>query len=151
MILNYQQILDFQQNREPYLMIDHVDEVVPGKFAKGYKNLNDEWFFKVHWKDDPNMPGMLQIEGLIQLSALVILTLPGNKGKKMYLTSANDLMFKKKIVPGDKYIMTTKLNHYKRGIANFSAEGSVGDQIVNKAKFNLVLPDEIKKYSKSNT
>jgi 3-hydroxyacyl-[acyl-carrier-protein] dehydratase len=150
-ILNYQQILDFQQNREPYLMIDHVDEVVPGKFAKGYKNLNDEWFFKVHWKDDPNMPGMLQIEGLIQLSALVILTLPGNKGKKMYLTSANDLMFKKKIVPGDKYIMTTKLNHYKRGIANFSAEGSVGDQIVNKAKFNLVLPDEIKKYSKSNT
>ena len=42
MILNYQQILDFQQNREPYLMIDHVDEVVPGKFAKGYKNLNDE-------------------------------------------------------------------------------------------------------------
>ena len=66
--------------------------------AKGYKNLNDEWFFKVHWKDDPNMPGMLQIEGLIQLSALVILTLPGNKGKKMYLTSANDLMFKKKIV-----------------------------------------------------
>ena len=151
MILNYQQILDFQQNREPYLMIDHVDEVVPGKFAKGYKNLNDDWFFKVHWKNDPNMPGMLQIEGLIQLSALVILTLPGNKGKKMYLTSANDLMFKKKIVPGDKYIMTTKLNHYKRGIANFSAEGSVGDQIVNKAKFNLVLPDEIKKYSKSNT
>ena len=150
MILNYQQILDFQQNREPYLMIDHVDEFVPGKFAKGYKNLNDDWFFKVHWKNDPNMPGMLQIEGLIQISALVILTLPGNKGKKMYLTSANDLMFKKKIVPGDKYNMTTKLNYYKRGIANFSAEGSVGDQIVNKAKFNLVLPDEIKKYSKSN-
>ena len=96
MVLNYEQILEFQQNRDPYLMIDYVDEIVPGKFAKGYKDFQNDWFFKVHWKDDPNMPGMLQIEGLIQLSALIILTLPGNKGKKMYLTSANDLMFKKK-------------------------------------------------------
>ncbi len=150
MILNYQKILEFQQNREPYLMIDHVDEVVPGKFAKGFKDLKDDWFFKVHWKNDPNMPGMLQIEALIQLSALVILTLPGNKGKKMYLTSATDLIFKKKVIPGDKYEMETKLISYKRGIAIFSAEGTVKNQLVNKAKFNLVLPDEIQKYNKSN-
>ena len=81
-------IYEYQQNREPYLMIDFATEIIPGKSAKGYKDLSkDEWFFKVHWPNDPNMPGMLQIEALVQMSALSILTLPDNKGKIMYLTT----------------------------------------------------------------
>ena len=44
-------------------MIDYATEVIPGEKASGYKDLKaDEWFFKVHWPNDPNMPGMLQIE-----------------------------------------------------------------------------------------
>ena len=58
MKLNLKQICEYQQNRDPYLMIDYVEEVVPGKFANGYKDLNEDWFFKVHWPKDPNMPGM---------------------------------------------------------------------------------------------
>ena len=57
MELDKKKILEFQQNREPYLLIDHATEVVPGISSKGYKFLkNDEWFFKVHWPNDPNMP-----------------------------------------------------------------------------------------------
>ena len=63
MHLNKKQILEYQQNKPPYLMIDCAEEIIPGKSAKGYKDLNfDEWFFKVHWPKDPNMPGMLQVE-----------------------------------------------------------------------------------------
>ena len=92
--LNKQGIHNYQQNREPYLLIDFATEIIPGKSAKGYKDLGeDEWFFKVHWPNDPNMPGMLQIEALIQMCALSILCLPGNKGKVMYLTSANKMKF----------------------------------------------------------
>ena len=77
-------------------MIDYAVDVKPGKYAKGYKDLkNDEWFFKVHWVGDPNMPGMLQIESLVQMSALAIVTLPGNKGKVIYLSKATNLEFKK--------------------------------------------------------
>ena len=84
LILDKKSILDYQQNRDPYLMIDYASEVIPGVSAKGYKELKkDEWFFKVHWEFDPNMPGMLQIEALVQMSALAILTLPGKKGKTM--------------------------------------------------------------------
>ena len=87
-------IYEYQQNREPYLLIDFATEVIPGKSAKGYKVLKvDEWFFKVHWPNDPNMPGMLQIEALVQMCSLSILTLPGNKGKVMYLVSADKLKF----------------------------------------------------------
>ena len=70
MILDKKKILEYQQNEPPYLMIDYAEEVIPGVSSKGYKDLkDDEWFFKVHWKNDPNMPGMLQIESLVQMSA----------------------------------------------------------------------------------
>ena len=147
-ILNKEQIYEFQQNREPYLMIDFATEVIPGKSANGYKDLNDdEWFFKVHWPNDPNVPGMLQIEALVQMSALSILTLPNNKGKIMYLTNANNLKFIKKITPNSRLYINTKVKSYKRGLAICEGEGVVNNQIVCKADFTLILPDELKTYS----
>ena len=130
MKLNKKEILDYQQNRPPYLMIDAAEEVIPGKSAKGYKNLpEDEWFFKVHWPGDPNMPGFLQIEALVQMCALSILSLPGNKGKVMYLTSANNMKFIKKITPNNKLYIETKINSFKRGIAICEGKGFVQNEI----------------------
>ena len=146
--LSKKEILEFQQNKPPYLMIDFVSEVVPGKFANGYKELNqDEWFFKAHWKNDPNMPGMLQIEALIQMAALTILTLPGNKGKIVYVTSANNIKFSRKIIPGDKLQIETNLISWKRGIGKCYGCGKVDNQLVCSADFNIILPEEIRKFS----
>jgi 3-hydroxyacyl-[acyl-carrier-protein] dehydratase len=139
-------IKEYQQNRHPYLMIDHVDEVVPGKKAKGYKDLKDDWFFKVHWPNDPNMPGMLQIEAMVQMCALSILTLPGNKGKVVYLSSANKLRFLKKIIPSSRLYLKTNVKSFKRGIAVCEGAGLIKNEIVCKAEFNLILPDELDKY-----
>ena len=148
MKLDKKKILEYQQNRSPYLMIDFVEKVVPGKSAIGYKDLKeDEWFFKVHWPGDPNMPGMLQIESLVQMCALSILCLPGNKGKVMYLTSANNLKFIKKILPGSRLYIETKVRSFKRGLAICEGVGLVEKKIVCKAEFNLILPEEIKKYN----
>ena len=145
--LDKKKIYEYQQNREPYLMIDYATEVIPGKSAKGYKDFNtDEWFFKVHWKNDPNVPGMLQIEALVQMSALSILSLPGNKGKVVYLANANNLKFLKKITPNKRLIIETKTKSFIRGIAICEGIGIVEKQIACKADFNLVFPDEIKKY-----
>tara|TARA_B100000767_G_scaffold251166_1_gene253951 strand:+ start:40 stop:501 length:462 start_codon:yes stop_codon:yes gene_type:complete len=147
--LNQKEILEVQQNKPPYLLIDYVDELVPGSYAKGYKDFGpDEWFFKVHWENDPNVPGMLQIESLIQMSAISILSLPGNRGKIMYLTSATKLKFIKKIIPNSRMYIDTKIKSYKRGIANCEGMGTVNKEIVCKAEFSLVLPDEINKFSK---
>ena len=146
--LNKKQILDYQMNRNPFLMIDYVDEVVPGKYANGYKMLDeDEWFFKVHWPGDPNMPGMLQIESLVQMCALNILTLKGNKGKIMYVISANNLKFFKKVLPKSKFILKTLVKSYLRGIAICTGEGFVNKEKVCQADFKLVLPDELNKDS----
>ena len=148
MKLNKEQILEYQQNRPPYLMIDFAEEVVPGKSAKGYKDFKeDEWFFKVHWPRDPNVPGMLQIEALTQMSALSILTLPGNKGKVTYLISANNIKFLKKIIPNKRLYIETKVKSFKRGLAICEGLGLIEKQIACKAEFNLILPEEIKKYN----
>ena len=148
MELNKEQILEYQKNRDPYLMIDFVSEVVPGQYANGFKDLKiDDWIFKVHWQNDPNLPGMLQIESLVQMSALSILTLPGNKGKVMYLTSANNLKFVKKITPGSRLNIQTNIKSFKRGLAICEGKGLIDGEIACKAEFNLILPDEIKRYN----
>ena len=129
-------------------MIDYASKVIPGESSEGYKDLkNDEWFFKVHWPKDPNVPGMLQIESLVQMSSLAILTLPNNKGKIMYLTSANNVKFIKKIIPGKRLLIETKVKSYKRGLALCEGTGFVDEEIACKAEFNLILPEEIKKYN----
>ena len=150
--LDKENILIYQKNRDPYLMIDYANEIIPGKSAKGYKDLgSDDWFFKVHWEHDPNMPGMLQIESLVQMCALSILTLPGNKGKVMYLASANNLKFIKKVIPNTRLYLNTKIISFKRGLALCYGEGLIDNQIVCKADFNLILPDEINKLKPTST
>ena len=146
MKLNLKQICEYQQNRDPYLMIDYVEEVIPGKFANGYKDLKEDWFLK-HWPKDPNMPGMLQIEALVQMAALTILTMPENKGKVVYLVSADNLKFKKKIIPGDRLKIETKLISWKRGMGNCTGKGTVNGEVACSADFNLILPDKVKNYS----
>ena len=148
MELNRDQILEFQQNRDPYLMIDHVIDVDPGKYSKGYKQLTEkDWFFKVHWPTDPNMPGMLQVEALVQMSSLAILTLPGNKGKILYLTNVDKIKFKKKLIPNDKLFLDTKIIKFNRGFAKCKGEGYVNDELACEAEFNLIMPDEIRKFN----
>ena len=152
MELNFNQILEYQKNRPPYLMIDHVTKVVPGKSAEGYKFLkNDEWFFKVHWENDPNMPGMLQVEALVQMCAMSIFTLDGNKGKTVLLANVNNVKFKKKIIPGDKLNLKTEIKLFKRGIANCYGEGYVNDDLALKAEFTVVLTEETQKYISQGT
>ena len=142
--LNKSEILEIQQNRDPYLMIDYANKVIPGKLSEGYKDLKkDEWFFKVHWKDDPNMPGMLQIEALVQMCALGILTLDGNKGKVVYLVGADNLKFYKKILPEVRLNIYTKILSFKRGIAKCYGEGIINEQLACKASFTLVLTDKM--------
>ena len=149
MKLDKKAILEYQQNRPPYLMIDFADEVVPGKSAKGYKDLTqDEWFFKVHWPEDPNMPGMLQIESLVQMCALSLLTMPGNKGKLVYLISADKIKLQKKIIPNDRLIIETQVNSYNRGIAKCQGKGEVNNKIACSAEFTVVLPHVINYYKK---
>ena len=147
MYLDHKDILEFQKNRFPYLMIDTVENVVPGKSSKGFKNLTaNDWFFKCHFPGDPNMPGLLQVEAIVQIAALAILTISGNKGKIMYLSKLTDTKFKKKVIIGDRLDLYAEVISYKRGIAKYYGKGTVKEKKVCEASFELVLADEVNKF-----
>ena len=91
-------IQQYQQNRYPCFFLDYMEEAVPGKSARGYKNFTfNEWFFPAHFPDEPNVPGFIQIESLTQMFLMTFLTMPENKGKKTGFVSLEKAQFKKKI------------------------------------------------------
>ena len=144
MRLSKKDILKIQKNRDPYLLMDYATKVIPGKSVIGFKILKkNEWFFKVHWPGDPNMPGMLQVEAMIQMSSLIVFTLPNMGNKTLYLVSCNNLKFFKKIIPGDKLKIVSKLISNNRGLYKFESEGQIKKKIACKATFTLVLPGSL--------
>ena len=146
------QIKACQNNRYPLLFIDLVDNVKPGEYARGTKCFSyNEWFFPAHFEDDPNVPGFIQIETLVQTFIMTFLTLDEHKGKKTNFVSIDKVKFKRKIIPGEKLIVHAKLDSFKRGIAKGSAEGFVDEQLACKADFIVALPDVLNSFKPSNS
>lgn len=138
---------EYQKNKYPYFFIDVVEEVYPGVSAKGFKNLtHNEWFFPCHFEGDPNMPGMLQVEAMLQMFLMTFLTLPNNKGQKTSDISVDDVRFYKKVIPGDVFYINAVLKSYKRGIAVGEAIATINGERACKAKFKVALLDEFNKY-----
>ena len=139
--LNCIELQKYQPNRYPFLMIDHVDEVVPGKFAKGYKNLSlNEWYFPVHFPDAPNMPGALQLEAMAQMLTVAITTLPGLQGKVTHALS-HTIRFKREIVPGEKLEIETTVLSWSRGIAKGTGVGVVNGEVACEAEMMITIPE----------
>lgn len=139
--LNCVELQEYQQNRYPYLMIDHVDKVIPGVSANGYKNLTmNEWYFPPHFPGEPNMPGALQLEAMAQMLTIAITTLPELKGKTTRFISA-DIKFKKEIIPGKKLIINTIVNSWKRGILKGRGTCYVDDTLAVEADMVISVPD----------
>jgi len=144
--LNSQELLDYQPNRYPFLMIDAVTRVKPGEFANGFKNFTwNEWFFPIHFKGNPNVPGALQLEALAQMLTVAITTLKGNKGKVTHAIS-HVVKFKKEVHPGDQFIIQTKVNSWKRGICHGHGKGIVNNEVACEAEMTITVPDILEKF-----
>lgn len=141
------EILKTQQNKNPLLFLDKILSVIPGKSAKGMKNFTyNEWFFPVHYEDDPNVPGFIQVETLVQTFIMTFLTLPGNKGKKTNFLDIKNFSFRRKIVPGDCLVIDAELLSFKRGFAKGFAKGCIGKTIACYGEFHCSLPDELERF-----
>ena len=141
------EIQKYQMNRYPYLFLDHVTEIQPGKFAKGYKHYTvNEWFFPVHYPTMPNVPGLLQLEALSHLAILTFLALPGNQGLITNSLRVNNAKFLSRVVPGQTFQMEAQLHSWKRGIAKCSTQGFVDGEEVSSADWIFTIPNILDKY-----
>lgn len=142
--LDINQIMKYHNCKYPVLMIDYVDEVVPGKYARGYKNFSyNEWFFPAHFEDDPNVPSSIMLEALSQMMLMTILTMQGKKKKHTACLKINNVEFKRKIIPGERMDIQAELKTV-RGVFIGYTQGTVNGELAVKADYVIGIPDEIK-------
>jgi 3-hydroxyacyl-[acyl-carrier-protein] dehydratase len=131
-----------QQNRHPLLFVDQILRAVPGKSAHGIKCFSyNEWFFPAHFEDEPNVPGFIQLECLVQVFIMTFLCMEEHRGRKTNFVSINNVKFKRMIVPGEMLEVKAKLDSLRRGIARGRAEGHVNGELACSGEFVVAIPD----------
>ena len=139
-MLNKEEIKNIIPQRDPFLMIDEVEEYVPGESAIAYKNVNEqEWYFKGHFPGNPIMPGVLIAESLAQTGAVAILSMDENKGKNALFGGIDKMKFKRKVVPGDRLKLEVKIIKRKGPIGVGEAIATVDEEIVAKGELTFAL------------
>ena len=139
-MLNKEQIEEIIPQRDPFLMIDKVEEYTPGQSAVAYKYVReDEWYFKGHFPGNPIMPGVLITESLAQTGAIAILSLEENKGRNALFGGIDKMKFKKQVVPGDKIKLEVKIIKQKGVIGIGEAIATVEDKIVARGELTFAI------------
>ena len=101
-LLNAAQIMEIIPHRQPFLLLDTIEELEPGKHAKARKCVSyNEPYFAGHFPQEPVMPGVLIVEAMAQAGAVAMLSLPEMKGKTAYFAGIQSAKFKQKVIPGD--------------------------------------------------
>ena len=109
-LLDKEQIKEIIPHRDPFLLIDEIEELEPGVRAVGKKYLRpDEFWFKGHFPQEPVQPGVLTIEMLAQVGAVCALSLPENKGRIAYFGGIDKAKFRGMVKPGDDLVLNAKL------------------------------------------
>ena len=139
-MLDKEQIKDIIPQREPFLMIDEVEEYIPGESAIAYKNVrNEEWYFKGHFPGNPIMPGVLITEALAQTGAVAILSMQENKGKNALFGGIDKMKFKKMVLPGDRLKLEVKIIKRKGPIGVGEAIATVDGAVAAKGKLTFAV------------
>jgi len=131
-------ILEHLPHRYPFLLIDRVLSVEPGKNIVALKNVTiNEPFFPGHYPHHPVMPGVLIIEAMAQAAALLSFKSMDSKPDEKsvyYFAGIDGARFKRPVSPGDQLIIKVALIRSMRGLFKFSAVVEVDDQLAAEAE-----------------
>ena len=140
--IGIEQIKRILPHREPFLMVDRVDELVPGVSAKGVKAVSgNEWYFQGHFDKKKVMPGVLIVEALAQAGGIALLTQENMRGKLAFLGKLNNARFFAPVVPGDLLELDSAITAVNGAVGFGTGTARVAGKKVCSCEFVFAIKD----------
>lgn len=139
-MLGIKEIQEIIPHRHPFLLVDVIEELVPGERATGYKCVTyNEPFFQGHFPEMPVMPGVLILEALAQVGSVAMLSLEENKGKVGFFGGIDKAKFKRKVLPGDKLKLECEIIKCKGPVGIGRAVATVDGKVAASAEMTFMI------------
>jgi UDP-3-O-[3-hydroxymyristoyl] N-acetylglucosamine deacetylase/3-hydroxyacyl-[acyl-carrier-protein] dehydratase len=139
-VLESRDIEKILPHRYPFLLVDRVLDVVPGRFARGVKCVSvNEGFFRGHFPGLPVMPGALVVEAMAQLGGILLKSDEKNRECEAYLVSLDGVKFRRPVVPGDRLVLEAEIKRMKPRSAHVSTRALVEGALVSEAEIRYAL------------
>lgn len=136
-------IREILPHRYPFLLVDRVTEIEPGKSITAYKCVTqNEPFFMGHFPAYPVMPGVLQVEALAQTGAIMALQDPDNAGKIALLTGVENFKFRRQVVPGDVLTLKVEIIRFRKNFGKAHGIASVEGEVTAEGDLSFAIAKE---------
>jgi len=138
--VNTREIEAIIPHRFPFLLVDRISELVPGKWAVGHKRVSTgEFFLQAGPGDKQMLPRALVLEAMAQVGAVAVLSHPRHRGKSTLLAGINGAGFFKDVTPGDELRLEAEITQFKGRMGKRKCRALVGDVLVAKAEILFAL------------
>ncbi len=142
-MLGIKEIKTLLPHRYPFLLVDRILELEPGRRATGIKNVTvNEFFFPGHFPDYPVMPGVLILEAMAQVAAAAVLSLESFKGKVPLFAGVSEARFRKPVVPGDTLKLDVEITKLRSKVGKAVCKAWVGEELVAEAEMTFAAGEK---------
>jgi UDP-3-O-[3-hydroxymyristoyl] N-acetylglucosamine deacetylase/3-hydroxyacyl-[acyl-carrier-protein] dehydratase len=141
-VLNINEVLKILPHRYPFLMVDRIVDCLGDSKCTGVKNVTiNEPYFTGHFPGHPIMPGVLQLEAMAQVSSVLMLRKPENTGKIGYFMSADNVKWRRPVLPGDTLFIESEIIKIRGSIGQTRCRCLVNGDVVSEAELKFALLD----------
>jgi 3-hydroxyacyl-[acyl-carrier-protein] dehydratase len=127
-------------HRPPFLLIDEVTELEPGRRVVARRDVNaDDWWFRGHFPGRPVMPGVLIVEAMAQAGAVAVLIEEENRGKLALFAGIDDCRFKRVVEPGDVLTLACDIDAVRGPIGRGKATAHVGSELAARGTLTFAV------------
>ena len=127
-------------HRAPFLLIDEVEELEPGRRVVARRSVRSEdWWFAGHFPGRPVMPGVLIVEAMAQAGAVAVLVEEENRGKIAFFAGIDDCRFKRVVEPGDVLTLACEIDTVRGPIGRGKATAHVGDELAARGTLTFAV------------
>ena len=140
--MGIEELMKLLPHRYPFLMVDRILKL-EGNTIVGIKNVTmNEPYFLGHFPGHPIMPGVLQLEAIAQVAGILMLRQAENLGQLAYFMAAEEVKWRKPVVPGDVLVIEVELTKSRGKIGKAKGICKVDDEIVSEAEVTFMLRAE---------